>query len=117
MLMEFTELVLLELESQRRSVTSVIKRDRVMGLLQPAPGERILDIGCGGGAFCRQIAPLVAPGGSVLGIDNAPAAVDIALRLSALEDRSLMSFTQADGHDLPFSDASFDAAVCISVLG
>jgi arsenite methyltransferase len=117
MLMEFTEPVLLELESQRRSVTSVTKRDRVKGLLHPAPGERILDIGCGGGAFCRQIAPLVAPGGSVLGIDNAPAAVDIALRLSALEDRSLLNFTQADGHDLPFADASFDAAVCISVLG
>src|SRR5829696_4557751 len=115
--MEFTEQVLLELESQRRSVTSVTKRDRGMGLLQPAPGEHILDIGCGGGAFCRQIAPLVAPGGSVLGIDNAPAAVDIALRLSALEDRSLLTFTQADGHDLPFADASFDAAVCISVLG
>jgi arsenite methyltransferase len=115
--MEFTEPVLLELESQRRSATAVTKRDRVMELLQPAPGERILDIGCGGGAFCRQIAPLVTLGGSVVGIDNAPAAVDVALRLSALEDRSLLTFIQADGHDLPFADASFDAAVCISVLG
>ena len=88
-----------------------------MDLLQPTPGERILDIGCGGGAFCRQIAPLIAPGGSIVGIDNAPAAIDVALRLSALEDRSLLTFTQADGHDLPFADASFDAAVCISVLG
>ena len=68
--MEFTEPVLLELESQRRSATAVAKRDRVMELLQPAPGEHILDIGCGGGAFCRQIAPLIAPGGSVVGIDN-----------------------------------------------
>ena len=115
--MEFTEPVLLELESQRRSATAVAKRDRVMELLEPAPGERILDIGCGSGAFCRQIAPLVAPGGSVVGIDNATAAVDVALRLSALEDRSLLTFTEADGHDLPFADASFDAAVCVSVLG
>jgi arsenite methyltransferase len=115
--MEFTEPVLLELESQRRSATAVAKRDRVMELFQPAAGERILDIGCGGGAFCRQIAPLVAPGGSVVGIDNVQAAVDVALRLSALEDRSLLTFTTADGHDLPFADASFDAAICISVLG
>src|SRR3954447_17621828 len=115
--MEFTEPVLLELESQRRSAAAVAKRDRLMDLLQPRPGERVLDIGCGGGAFCRQIAPLIAPGGSVVGIDNAPAAVDVARRLSALEDRSLLTFTQADGHDLPFADASFDAAVCISVLG
>jgi ubiquinone/menaquinone biosynthesis C-methylase UbiE len=115
--MEFTEPVVLELESQRRSATAVAKRDRVMELLQPAPGERILDIGCGGGAFCREVAPLVVPGGSVIGIDNAQAAVDVAVRLSVLEDRSLLTFTQADGHDLPFADASFDAAICISVLG
>ena len=115
--MEFTEPVLLELESQRRSATAVAKRDRLMGLLQPVPGERVLDIGCGGGAFCRHIAPLIAPGGSVVGIDNAPAAVDVAMRLSTPEDRSLLSFIQADGHGLPFTDASFDAAVCVSVLG
>jgi arsenite methyltransferase len=115
--MEFTEPVLLELESQRRSTTAVAKRDRLMELLQPIPGEHILDIGCGGGAFCRHIAPLVAPGGSVLGIDNVQAAVDVAMRLSALEYRSLLTFTQADGHDLPIADASFDAAICVSVLG
>jgi ubiquinone/menaquinone biosynthesis C-methylase UbiE len=88
-----------------------------LDLLQLVPSERVLDIGCGGGAFCREVAPLVAPGGGVVGIDIAPAAVDVAIRLSALEDRSLLTFTQADGHDLPFADASFDAAVCISVLG
>jgi SAM-dependent methyltransferase len=115
--MEFTEPVLLELEAQRRSPASVAKRDRVIDLLQPTPGERILDIGCGGGAFCRRAAPLVAPGGWVVGIDNALAAIDVATRLSALEDRTLLRFVEADAHDLPFATASFDAAVCISVLG
>src|SRR5215212_5035955 len=100
--MEFTEPVLLELESRRRSATAVAKRDRFMDLLQPMPGERVLDIGCGGGAFCRQIAPLIAPGGSVVGIDIAPAAIDIARRLSTLEDRPVLTFAEADGHDLPF---------------
>ena len=115
--MEFTEPVLLELESQRRSPTAVAKRDRAIDLLQPTLGERILDIGCGGGAFCREVAPLVEPGGFVVGIDHAPAAIDVARRLSALEDRSVLTFAEADAHDLPFADASFDAAVCISVLG
>ena len=53
----------------------------------------------------------------MVGVDTAPAAVDVAMRLSALEDRSLLTFIQADGHDLPFADASFDVAACISVLG
>lgn len=114
---KFTEPVLLELESQRRSPAAIAKRDRLIDLLQPIPGERILDIGCGGGAFCREIAPLVAPGGSVVGIDHAPAAVEVAMRLSVLDDRSALTFAEADGQDLPFADGSFDAAVCISVLG
>jgi arsenite methyltransferase len=115
--MEFTESVLLELESHRRSATAVAKRDRLMALLQPMPGERVLDIGCGGGTCCRQIAPLIAPAGSVVGIDNAQAAVEVAMRLSTLEDSSGLTFTRADGHDLPYADASFDATICISVLG
>ena len=115
--MEFTEPVLLELESQRRSPAAVAKRDRLMELLRPTPGERVLDIGCGSGAFCRELAPRVAPGGSVVGIDYASAAIDIARRLSACADRSVLTFAEADGHDLPFAAASFDAAVCVSVLG
>jgi arsenite methyltransferase len=114
---KFTEPVLLKLESQRRSPAAVAKRDRLIDLLLPMPGERILDIGCGGGAFCREIAPRVAPGGSVIGIDHAPAAVDVATRLSVLDDRSALTFAEADGHDLPFVAASFDAAVCVSALG
>lgn len=115
--MEFTEPVLLELESQRRSPAAVAKRDRLMELLRPTPGESILDIGCGTGAFCRELAPRVAPGGSVVGVDNASAAINVALRLSACDDRSAPTFAEADGHDLPFAAASFDAAVCVSVLG
>jgi len=115
--MEFTEPVLLAMETQRRSPSAAAKHSRFLDLLQPVPGEHILDIGFGSGTFCREVAPLVEPGGSVVGIDHAPAAIDVARRLSALEDRSVLTFTEADAHDLPFAEASFDAAVCISVLG
>jgi len=36
------------------------------------PGERVVDIGCGGGATSLAIARAVAPGGEVLGIDISP---------------------------------------------
>jgi SAM-dependent methyltransferase len=114
---EFTEPMLLKLESQRRSPSAVAKRELLLELLQPAPGDRILDIGCGSGTFCRELTPFVAPGGHVVGIDREPAAIAVATRLSALEDETLLGFSQADAHDLPFPDESFDAVVCISVLG
>jgi len=114
---EFSEPMLLKLESQRRSPSAVAKRERYLALLQPTSGERILDIGCGSGAFCREVAPFVAPGGRVVGIDREPAAIDVAARLSILDDETVLRFSQADAHDLPFPDESFDAVVCISVLG
>jgi len=40
-----------------------------LDLLDPQPGERILDIGCGDGALTRKI---VQRGATVLGIDNSP---------------------------------------------
>src|SRR4051794_6859242 len=100
--MEFTEPVLLALETQRRSPSAAAKHSRFLDLLQPVPGEHILDIGFGSGAFCREVAPRVAPRGSVVGIDTSPAAVRVARRLSILEDASLLTFVEADGHNLPF---------------
>jgi trans-aconitate methyltransferase len=44
-------------------------------LLDPQPGERILDVGCGEGTLTRQI---VARGATVLGIDNSPEMVEAA---------------------------------------
>lgn len=44
-------------------------RDRLVEALAPSPGEVILDVGCGSGALALAIAPLVAPGGHVTGID------------------------------------------------
>ena len=41
----------------------------VLDLLQPLPGERILDLGCGDGVLTEK---LVALGAKVVGIDNSP---------------------------------------------
>jgi ubiquinone/menaquinone biosynthesis C-methylase UbiE len=43
-----------------------------MELLAPMPGERALDVGCGFGDTAQQLAGLVGPDGSVLGVDAAP---------------------------------------------
>src|ERR1700728_5062552 len=49
----------------------------VVDLLQPQPGERLLDLGCGDGALTEK---LVALGAQVVGIDHSPEMIAAALR-------------------------------------
>jgi SAM-dependent methyltransferase len=76
-----------------------------LDLLDPQPGERILDVGCGEGTLTRKI---VARGASVLGIDNSPEM--IAAARAAGIDAVLM-----DAADMPLS-AEFDAAFSNAAL-
>ena len=77
----------------------------VMALLDPQPGERILDAGCGDGALTAQIA---AAGALVVGVDAS------AGMLEGARARGL----HADGHDLirlPYT-AEFDAVFSNAAL-
>jgi SAM-dependent methyltransferase len=76
-----------------------------LDLLDPQPGEHILDVGCGEGTLTRKI---VERGASVLGIDNSPEM--IAAARGAGIDAVLM-----DAADMPFS-AEFDAAFSNATL-
>src|SRR6266403_1812718 len=49
----------------------------VLGLLNPQPGERILDLGCGDGALTEKIA---AVGAEAVGVDGSPDMVSAAKR-------------------------------------
>jgi hypothetical protein len=60
MIIQFNESVLLALEQQRQSASALVKRERYLALLNPLPDEHILDLGCGGGGFCRALAPAAA---------------------------------------------------------
>ena len=76
-----------------------------LDLLDPQPGERILDIGCGEGTLTRKIAER---GATVLGIDNSPEMIDAA-RAKRI-DAVLMS-----AEDIPFI-SEFDAAFSNATL-
>jgi SAM-dependent methyltransferase len=52
--------------------------DEGLRVLAPTPGERALDIGCGFGDTAQQLAELVGPDGSVLGVDAAPRFIQTA---------------------------------------
>src|SRR6266481_7592607 len=53
---------------------------RALAGLAPQPGERILDIGCGGGETALELVRAVAPNGTVVGIDLSAAVLTFAQR-------------------------------------
>lgn len=76
-----------------------------LDLLDPRPGEAILDVGCGDGTLTEKI---IERGAGVVGIDNSPSMVGAA-RLRGIDARLM------DAADLRFSEA-FDAVFSNATL-
>jgi SAM-dependent methyltransferase len=97
--------------SQAERYDSINRRfaQRIVAELDPRPGERILDVGCGNGALSLAVAPRVAPSGSVCGLDLSGPMLAVARRRA--EDAGLdnVSFEQGDAQEHPLPEATFDA--------
>jgi precorrin-6B methylase 2 len=61
----------------------------LLDLAAPQPGERVLDIGCGGGTTVLELAARVGPDGHVLGADIAEQSVARARERIAAARRGL----------------------------
>src|SRR4051812_46208182 len=46
--------------------------------LRPAPGQRLLDAGCGGGEVARELAAVTGPAGEVVALDYSAATLEAA---------------------------------------
>ncbi len=79
----------------------------LVDLLDPRPGERILDLGCGTGPLARRLADA---GADVVGVDSSPAMVERAR--AAYPD---LRFDVADATTMAF-DRPFDALFSNAVL-
>jgi ubiquinone/menaquinone biosynthesis C-methylase UbiE len=69
-------------------------------------GQRVLDVACGTGIVARTAAGLVAPDGTVVGLDINDAMLTVARRV-----RPDIEFQHGNALALPFADRSFDAVV------
>lgn len=83
----------------------------LVGLADPHPGERILDVACGTGIAARRVAPVVGPTGKIAGIDLNPDMLDVA-RKSAMEEGLDIQWHEGRAEHLPFRDGVFDLALC-----
>ena len=77
------------------------------------PGERVLDVGCGTGAFEKRLVE-AGVAGDIVGIDLSPNMLRQAR--AKLADVPTVTFQQADVHALPFDDAGFDIVVSASTF-
>jgi SAM-dependent methyltransferase len=83
--------------------------DEGLRVLAPAPGERALDIGCGFGDTTQQLAELVGPQGSVVGVDAAPRFIETAREEAAQAGLANARFEVVDVETHTFAE-QFDLA-------
>jgi ubiquinone/menaquinone biosynthesis C-methylase UbiE len=78
-----------------------------------APGERVLEVGCGSGRLTRLVGPRLAPGGEVIAFD-----VSLGMMAAANRRRPLLGarLAHASVSCLPLADGAFDRALCFCVL-
>lgn len=85
-------------------------------MLDPRPGERVLDVACGQGVLCRRLASH-GDLGAIVGVDASPSLIEAARRsigdgaqLVVGDARDLPSICEREGFD------PFDAAACVLAL-
>jgi SAM-dependent methyltransferase len=103
-----------QLDALYRIGDAVRRRRLVRAALAAAPGECILDLGCGPGFYCAELIAEVGPGGSIVGLDASASMLALAGR--RCEGHECVEFREGDATSLPVDDASFDAALCVQVL-
>jgi SAM-dependent methyltransferase len=89
------------------------RRAFVRERLGAQPGERIVDIGCGPGFYCAELAEEVGPSGSIVGVDGSASMLALAERRCA--ELPNVELVEGEATAVPVPDGSFDAAISVQV--
>jgi SAM-dependent methyltransferase len=104
--------------NDERWVAAWPKRERLTGAVTPylmraidvRAGQRVCDIGCGGGGLTLEVARAASPGGEAVGVDLSAALLELA-GARAEEAGVDARFVQADVQTATLDGAPFDLAV------
>ena len=83
-------------------------------LLDISAGETVLDVACGPGNTTRSLVGEVGADGLVVGVDSSATMLAQAVEETPADDP--VAYLRADGADLPFAGATFDAVSCYGAL-
>jgi ubiquinone/menaquinone biosynthesis C-methylase UbiE len=93
-----------------------LARERLLEILAPRHGERVLEIGPGTGYYTLAVATAL-DGGALNIFDVSQEFLDNAIRKARDRGIENISATKGDARLLPYDDDSFDAAFLVAVLG
>ena len=85
-------------------------------LLGLSPGDGVLDVACGTGAFTRDFARTVGVHGLAVGIDVSETMLRRACAATAAAVIPQVAYVRGDAQALPFLHASFDAVCCFAAF-
>jgi SAM-dependent methyltransferase len=89
------------------------ERRMARSLLALEPGQAVLDVACGTGAFARDFASAVGREGLVVGLDASPTMLRRAVHETP---QGNVAYARADAERLPFRPAAFNAVCCFAAL-
>ena len=79
-------------------------------------GERVLDLGSGGGIDCFLAANQVGESGRVIGLDMTPDMLELARKNQTNLGLTNVEFVQGEMEDMPLPDASLDVVISNCVV-
>jgi SAM-dependent methyltransferase len=78
---------------------------------------RILALGCGTGVEVRALRRLTGPDTAIVGVDQSPALIDVARRVTADEGLSdNVTYEVGDAHHTPYDDGEFDVVTLHTLI-